>query len=156
MTDAGDPHRYRVRVPTSSVLALVCVVLVVLTVLLAVAGFRRLSRVRGVRRVQVPATLVSRTYTGAGDVLHVEYPAPDGSPLRATIYMWLVNAPGVPYTFDGTVWVNPADPTDVTPRRQGRTTTATVTLIFAAIALTGAVGTGIASAVVRFAESFPT
>jgi len=156
VTDAGDPHRYRVRVPTSSVLALVCVVLVVLTVLLAVAGFRRLSRVRGVRRVQVPATLVSRTYTGAGDVLHVEYPAPDGSPLRATIYMWLVNAPGVPYTFDGTVWVNPADPTDVTPRRQGRTTAATVTLIFAAIALTGAVGTGIASAVVRFAESFPT
>ncbi|MCC2333753.1 hypothetical protein [Cellulomonas wangsupingiae] len=140
----------------SVVLALACVVLLVIAVLLAVVGFRRLRRARGVRRVRVPATLVSQTYAGAGDVLHVEYPAPDGTPLRATIYMWLVNAPGVPYTFDGTVWVDPADPTDVTPRRQGRTTWATVTLILAAIALVGAIGTGIASAVVAFAESFPT
>ncbi|WP_146806424.1 hypothetical protein [Cellulomonas persica] len=141
--------------PASSVLAIVCAVCVVLAVVLAVVGFRALAAARRVARVRVPARELSSTWVGPGTFVDVEYPDPHGRPLRTQIFVWLVRAPGVPYTFDGSVWVDPTDPTDVTPRRQGRTTRATLTLVVAAIAAAGALGTGLASLVVRLGESFP-
>lgn len=149
------PARTVVDMPASSVLALVCVGCVALTVVLAVAGFRALSAARRVPRVRVPARELSSTYVGPGTFVDVEYPDPHGRPLRAHLFVWLVRAPGVPYTFDGTVWVDPANPADATPRRQGRTTRATLVLIVAAVTAAAALGTGVAALVVRLGESLP-
>ncbi|MFC0643936.1 hypothetical protein [Cellulomonas phragmiteti] len=141
---------------TSSALALACVGSLVLAVVLAVIGFRALGRARGVRRVQVPARLLSTSPSPGGDLVEVEYPAPDGTTLRTRMQVFRVHAPGQPYIFDGTVWVDPARPTDATPRRQGRTSGAVTTLVLAGVALLAALGTGIGSVVVRFAESLPS
>ncbi len=141
--------------PVSSVLFVICVVCLVLAVGLAVVGFRALGAARRVHRVRVPARELASTYVGPGTFVDVEYPDPHGRPLRTQLFVWLVRAPGVPYTFDGSVWVDPTNPTDVTPRRQGRTTRAVLTLVFAGVAGAGALGTGIASLVVRLGESFP-
>lgn len=127
----------------------------VLALVLAVVGFRALGRARRVRRVRVPARELSSTYVGPGTYVDVEYPDPHGRPLRAQIFVWLVRAPGVPYTFDGTVWVDPANPSDVTPRRQGRTARATLTLIAAAIVTAGALATGMGWFIMRLDASFP-
>ncbi|UJP39756.1 hypothetical protein [Cellulomonas palmilytica] len=139
----------------AAVLGVVCAVCAVVTAVLATVGFRWLAAARGVQRVRVPARQLSSSYVGPGTFVDVEYPGPDGRPLRTQLFVWLVRAPGVPYTFDGTVWVDPRNPADVTPRRQGRTTRATLTLIVAAIALAATVGTGFAALVVRFGETFP-
>ncbi|GEA82340.1 hypothetical protein [Cellulomonas uda] len=139
----------------AAVLWLVCAVCALLTAVLATLGGRWLAAARRVHRVQVPARALSSAYVGPGTFVDVEYPGPDGRPLRAQLFVWLVRAPGVPYTFDGTVWVDPHHPADVTPRRQGRTTRATLTLILAAVTLAGTVGTGFAALVVRFGETFP-
>ncbi|MBO3089254.1 hypothetical protein [Cellulomonas dongxiuzhuiae] len=141
---------------TSSALVLACVGSLVLAVVLAVLGFRALAAARGVRRVQVPARLLSEAPSPGGEFVDVEYPAPDGRTLRARMHVFRVHAPGQPYVFDGTVWVDPARPTDVTPRRQGRTAGAVTTLVLAGVALVAALGTGIGAAVVRFAESLPS
>ncbi len=130
-------------------------VLVPCAVVLAVVGSRRLARARGVRRVQVPARVRSSVPVPGGDLVDVEYPGPDGRVLRAQVMTFLVTAPGQPYTFDGTVWVDPRDPADVTPRRQGRTTAATVTLVLAAVALVLAVGLLAAAVVVGLAQALP-
>lgn len=139
-----------------AVLLTACAGSVVLAVVLAVVGFRALGRARGVRRVQVPARLLATTPSPGGDVVDVEYPAPDGTTLRARLQVFRVHAPGQPYVFDGTVWVDPTDPTDVTPRRQGRTAGAVTTLVLAGVGLVAAVGTGIAAGVVAFAQSLPS
>jgi len=132
-----------------------CAACTVVAVVLAVLGFRWLLAARRVRRVRVPARELHSTYIGPGTFVDVEYPGPDGRPLRGSMFVWLVRAPGVPYTFDGTVWVDPADPTDITPRLQGRTTRATLTLIFAAIALVAALGTGMGAFIANLGETFP-
>ncbi len=144
------------RVPASSVLAYAAVGGLGLAIVLAVVGFRALAVARGVRRVRVPARLLSESPSPGGEYADVEYPAPDGRLLRARVHVFRVRAPGQPYVFDGTVWVDPARPTDVTPRRQGRTTGAVVTLVLAGVALVGTVGCLIAAGVVRFAETLPT
>ena len=140
----------------AAVLGVVSAACAVLTTVLAVVGFRWLSAARRVVRVRVPARELHSTYVGPGTFVDVEYPGPDGRPLRGHLFVWLVRAPGVPYTFDGTVWVDPRNPVDITPRSQGRTTRATLTLIGAAVALAATVGTGFAALVVRFGETFPS
>lgn len=144
------------RVQLTTFLALTCVGALVLAVVLAVVGFRALAAARGVHRVQVPARELSSTPSPGGDLVEVEYPAPDGTLLRTRMQVFRVRGPGQQYLFDGTVWVDPARPTDVTPRPQGRTTRAVTTLVLAAVALVAAVGAGIAAAVVAFAASLPS
>lgn len=139
----------------SVVLAAGGLLLLALGVVLAVVGARRLRVARGVHRVQVPARVLSSVPVPGGDVVEVEYPGPDGAPLRARVPTFLVTAPGQPYTFDGTVWVDPARPHDVTPRRHGRTTGATVTLVLAAVVLVAGLGALVAAGVVAFAQTLP-
>ena len=131
---------------TAQVLLLCAGVAVALGVTLLVVGGRALARNARVRRVQVPARLLSRSWVGPGEVVDVEYPAPDWTPLRTRLYVNFVDAPGVPTRFDGTVWVNPADPHDVTPRRVGRSTWGTVGVAAGGFLLVGAFVLGVLGA----------
>ncbi|MBO0898750.1 hypothetical protein J1G42_02080 [Cellulomonas sp. zg-ZUI222] len=141
---------------TSTLLALACVGALVLGVVLAVRGSRALRAARAVPRVRVPARPLSSMPSPGGEVLEVEYPGPDGSLLRSRMQVFRVRGPGVQYGFDGTVWVDPTRPTDVTPRPQGRTAGAVTTIVVAAVVLVLAFAAGVAAGVVRFAESLPS
>ncbi|WP_129338126.1 hypothetical protein [Cellulomonas endophytica] len=112
-------------------------------VVLVVVGLVRVSRARAVDRVRLPARLVSRTWAVSGSQVVVEYPAPDGSPLRASMFVWVVRAPGMSPGFDGTVWAARDDPSDVTPRRQGRTATGAFLAVLGGALLAVSSGLGI-------------
>lgn len=118
-------------------------------VTLLLLGIRALVRNARVRRVQVPATLLRSSWVGPGEVVDVEYPAPDGSTLGARLYVNFVDAPGLPSRFDGTVWVDPDDPRDVTPRRVGRNAWGTVGTVTGSVLLVA----GGVLAIVRAATS---
>lgn len=107
-------------------LGLLLVMCVALTAVCLVLGTRQVRVQRGVERIRVPARLISGTPAVNGRRLEVEYPAPDGSPLRAEISIHTVNALRIWQPFDGSVWVNRDDPTDVTARSHGRSTRAVV------------------------------
>lgn len=105
---------------TAQVLLAVGAPTLLVGVIVLVLGIRSLVRNARVLRVRVPARLLRRVWVGPGELVDVEYPAPDGSTLRTEMYVNFVRAPGLPAGYDGTVWVDPAHPTDVTPRRTGR------------------------------------
>lgn len=122
---------------------------------LLVAGGRRSGRARAVDRVQVPARSLSETRTLAGEEHLVEYPAPDGSPLRATVHVARVRVPGQPYVFDGTVWVARDDPTDVVARSWGRQTGGFVRIVVGVVLVVAALGLGLAAGVLAFVGTLP-
>lgn len=132
-------------VPIPTLLALLSAVAAVLSVTLLVLAIRTFVRLGRVRRVRVPARLLQRRWGLAGEIVDVEYPAPDGSPLRARLWVTYVRAIGLPYAFDGTVWVDPADPTDVTPRYVGRNGWAVTGLVVGTVLLLVAVGLWVAA-----------
>ncbi|WP_147525026.1 hypothetical protein [Cellulomonas timonensis] len=136
--------------PMSFLLAAVASLAV--AVVLLTVGLRQVGAARRVDRVRLPARLLHRPWWGSSVVV-VEYPAPDGSPLVARMKMFFVYAPGVSYEFDGTVWANRDDPTDVTPRQTGRVTAGAVVAIVGATFLLVAFGTGLASAIIAASES---
>ena len=83
----------------------------------AVALTRRENRIR---RLRLPARLVSRTAVPPGHVLTVEFPGPDGAPRRTTVLSAHRRGLGATPTFSGWVWVDPDDPSDVVVRPRAR------------------------------------
>ncbi len=83
----------------------------------AIALFRKESRVR---RIQLPARLVSRAYAVAGDALTIEFPGPDNEPRRTVVFSATRRGLGATPTFQGWVWVNVDDPSDVVVRPRAR------------------------------------
>ena len=71
-------------------------------------------------RIRPPARVVSKVDIVAGDVMTVEYPGPDGAPLRAEVFAAFRQGLGATPMFHGYVYVNPEDPTDVKTRPQGK------------------------------------
>lgn len=134
--------------PTPTLLALLSGVAAGLAVTLLVVAIRAFVRLGRVRRVRVPARLLQRVWAGPGEIVDVEYPAPDGSPLRARLWVTYARAPGIPYAFDGTVWVNPVDPSDVTPRSVGRNGWAVTSLVVGLVLLLACGGLWLASRLV--------
>ena len=102
------------------VLLTIAVALLVLGVVALPVGIGLLSRARSVRRIQLPARVVSKVDIVAGDVMTVEYPGPDGAPLRAEVFAAFRQGLGATPMFHGYVYVNPDDPTDVKTRPQGK------------------------------------
>lgn len=128
----------------------------VLGVVLLVVSGRRSGRARAVDRVRVPARSLSERWTLAGDEHLVEYPGPDGTPLRATIVVTRVTAPGQPYLFDGWVWVARHDPTDVVSRSWGTQAGSLVTMIFGIVFLMTAFGLGLTAGILAFVSTLPS
>jgi len=149
----AGPHSYAADVSAATVLYLVCAVCAVASIVLAVLGVVWLATDRRVPRVRVPARLLSRVPFGAGEVVDVEYPAPDGRPLRAQLVVANVRAPGVPPSFDGTVWVDPTNPVDVRARRQVRSRRAIVALVAAAVLFVATAGTGLSAMIVGLQDA---
>jgi len=102
------------------ILLTIAVTLLVLGVIALPVGIRLLVRARAVPRIQLPARAVGRVSVLAGDVLTVEYPGPDGAPLRHDVFAATRRGLGASPTFHGYVYVNPGDPTDVKTRPQGK------------------------------------
>ncbi|GEK21753.1 hypothetical protein [Cellulomonas xylanilytica] len=98
----------------------VAVVVLVLGVVALPVGIRLLTRARAVPRIRLPARAVSKVSVLAGDVITVEYPGPDGAPLRREVFAAFRQGLGATPMFHGYVYVNPADPTDVKTRPQGK------------------------------------
>ncbi|MEN0129868.1 MAG: hypothetical protein AAGC49_10550 [Brevundimonas sp.] len=103
------------------VVLLATVAIFVLGIVGIVVGSVLLSRARSVPRVQVPARLVSRQSAGAGDVMLLEFPGPDGAPRQAEVFAAAGRGVGATPLFDGLAWVNPRDLADVAlqPEPQG-------------------------------------
>lgn len=102
------------------VLLTVAIVLVLLGVVALPVGIVLLTRARDVPRLQLPARVVSKVSVLAGDVMTVEYPGPDGAPLRHDVFAAFRQGLGATPMFHGYVYVNPDDPTDVKTRPQGK------------------------------------
>lgn len=149
----ADPRSYAADVSAATVLYLVCAACAVASIVLAVLGVVWLATDRRVRRVRVPARLVTRAPSGAGETVDVEYPAPDGRPLRARLVVADAPAPGTPPWFDGTVWVDPANPLDVRTHPQARRRRAVVALVAAGALFVATAGTGLVAMIVGLQDA---
>ena len=129
------------------------VALLVLGVVVLPVGIRLLLKARAVPRVRVPARVVSKVLVLVGDVITVEYPGPDGAPLRRDVFAAHRSGIGATPTFDGYAYVNRNDPTDVKTRPQGKIgpgctliivggVALVVGLVFLMVALVGMSGAG--------------
>ncbi|GIG21411.1 hypothetical protein Cch01nite_21350 [Cellulomonas chitinilytica] len=105
----------------AALLVLLAVLTLAVGPVLIVLGSRRIAAARNVPRVAVPARLLSRWPVPGGLMLSVEYPGPDGRPLRADTYAVIRQGLGATPTFAGWVYVNRDDPSDVMTRPTGRT-----------------------------------
>jgi hypothetical protein len=108
-------------VPLHVLLLLVAGACLVVGPVLLVVGGRKVAAARRVPRVVVPARLVSRWLVPGGMMLTIEYPGPDGQPLRADTYAVMRQGVGATPMFTGWAYVNPEDPSDVMTRPTGRT-----------------------------------
>lgn len=90
-----------------------CVVLTTVAIWLGV-------RARRQRRIRLPARLVSKVIMPPGYLLTVEFPAPDGTPRRATVLSALRRGIGATPEFQGWVWVNLDNHDDVIVRPHAR------------------------------------
>ena len=102
------------------VLLTLAIVLLVVGAIGLPVGLRLLSRAQGVPRIQVPARAVTEVPVIAGKVITVEYPGPDGAPLRRDVFAAHRSGIGATPTFHGYAYVNRNDPTDVKTRPQGK------------------------------------
>lgn len=136
---------------TSAVVVAVVVTVVLAGALItaAVVLWRREGR-RG--RIRLPARLVSRQWVGPGDMLVVEFPGPDGAPRRTTVFSAWRRGLGATPTFQGWVWVNPADPSDVVVRPNARLFWPVLLSGFAGFVVVGGI---IATLVLSMAAAFP-
>ena len=77
---------------------------------------------QGPRRAPHPgaARVVSKILVLVGDIITVEYPGPDGAPLRRDVFAAHRSGIGATPTFHGYAYVNRNDPTDVKTRPQGK------------------------------------
>ncbi|MGY4645152.1 hypothetical protein [Cellulomonas sp. URHB0016] len=107
--------------PVDVLLLLLAVTAGLVGPVLVVLGSRRVAAARRVPRVAVPARLVSRWLAPGGMMLTIEYPGPDGRPLRADTYAVVRTGLGATPTFAGWAYVNRDDPSDVMTRPTGRT-----------------------------------
>ena len=117
------------------VILTIAIVLLVLGAIALPVGIRLLSRARAVPRVQVPARAISQVPLMAGNVITVEYPGPDGRPLRTDVFAALRRGLGATPMFSGYVYVNPNDPTDIKTRPQGKVGPGWTLIIIGSVAL---------------------
>ena len=75
---------------------------------------------RRIRRVQLPARLLTKMLLPPGFLLTVEYPGPDGAPRQASLMSAIRRGLGATPEFQGWVWVNANDPSDVVVRPGAR------------------------------------
>ena len=117
------------------VILTIAVVLLVLGAIGLPVGIRLLTRARAVPRVRVPARALSQVPLLAGNVITVEYPGPDGAPLRGDVFAAFRQGLGATPMFDGYVYVNPNDPTDIKTRPQGKVGPGWTVVIIGSVAL---------------------
>nr|WP_297428032.1 hypothetical protein [uncultured Actinotalea sp.] len=96
------------------------VVMVVVAVGCFVVAPRLTRRERAKERVQLPARELARQFIPPGWVIEVEYPGPDGAPLRAAVFSARRWGLGATPPFSGWVWVARRDPSDVVLRPHAR------------------------------------
>ncbi|MBX9244717.1 DUF3592 domain-containing protein [Actinotalea ferrariae] len=95
-----------------------------LGVALVVGGLLMVRSQRSSRWVAVPGRVVDRSFLTTPTRVTVEYPAPDGAPLRARVSAGLMGGlRGPEVGADVTVYVDPRRPTDVTLGPSSATTT---------------------------------
>ena len=111
------------------------VALLVIGVIAVPVGIRLVVKARAVPRVQVPARVVSKFTVLAGDVITLEYPGPDGAPLRRDVFAATRRGLGATPTFHGYAYVNRDDPTDVKTRPQGKIGPGSTLTIVGSVAL---------------------
>lgn len=99
------------------VAAIVAGLVAVLSITAAVALARRARRTR---RIQLPATLLSRVFMPPGYLLTVEFPGADGAPRRTTVLSAIRRGLVATPEFSDWVWVNLDDPSDVIVRPHAR------------------------------------
>lgn len=86
-----------------------------------IAGAVALWRVEGrKRRIRLPARLVEQTFMPPGAWLTVEFPGPDGEPRRSVVFSAVRRGLGATPMFQGWVWVDRDDPSDVIVRPRAR------------------------------------
>lgn len=83
-------------------------------------AFALLRKESRVRRIQLPARLIDRTYVVPGYMLTVEFPGPDNEPRRTVVFSATRRGLGATPHFQGWVWVNMDDPSDVIVRPRAR------------------------------------
>lgn len=96
------------------------VVMVVAAVGCFVVAPRLSRRERAKERVQLPARELARQFIPPGWVVEVEYPGPDGAPLRTAVFSARRWGIGATPPFSGWVWVARRDPSDVVLRPRAR------------------------------------
>lgn len=139
----------------SLLLALLAVTTVVVGPVLIVLGSRRVAAARNVPRVAVPARLLHRWPVPGGLMLSIEYPGPDGRPLRADTYAVMRQGLGATPTFAGWAYVNPENPSDVMTRPTGRTGAGWWLVIVGIVLCVATAGLLLAALVVRMSEGLP-
>ena len=107
---------------------------------LVVLGGRRIRRQRAVDRVALPARLISSTMLLLGIDYVVEYPGPDGRPLRGTAFSVAkrtLSSRGYRGTarFNGVVYAARNDPSDIVLEPHPRTLAGTIALIVGVVTL---------------------
>lgn len=100
-------------------------------------GAVSMARQRRVRRIRLPARVLTQLPTPPGNLMTVEYPGPDGAPVRTTILVAWRRGLGATPTFSGSVWVDPENPADVMARPGGRTLHGLLLLAFGLVIVTG-------------------
>lgn len=86
------------------------------------AGAAALSRAeRRITRIQLPARLITKVWVVPGYLLTVEFPGPDGAPRQAKVFSAIRQGIGATPPFNGFVWVDRDDPSDVIVRPRART-----------------------------------
>jgi len=142
-------------VSVDALLLLIAVVTVLVGPVLIVLGSRRIGAARRVPRVAVPARLLSRWLVPGGMMLTIEYPGPDGRPLRADTYAVMRQGIGATPMFAGWAYVNPDDPSDVMTRPTGRTGAGWWLVVVGIVLCVATLGLLLAAWVVHLVSTMP-
>lgn len=122
-----------------------------------IAGAVALSRKESkVRRIQLPARLVDRVYAVSGYMLTLEFPGPDNEPRRTVVFSAFRRGIGATPVFQGWVWVNRDDPSDVIVRPRARSFWPVFLSIFGAAVLAAGVITAFVMWGVHAMDDLPT
>jgi len=142
-------------VAAALLLTVLAVTTVVVGPVLIVLGSRSIAAARSVPRVAVPARLLHRWPVPGGLMLSIEYPGPDGRPLRADTYAVMRQGLGATPTFAGWAYVNPENPSDVMTRPTGRTGAGWWLVIVGIVLCVATAGLLLAALVVRMSAGLP-
>jgi len=142
-------------VSAALLLTVLAVTTVVVGPVMIVLGSRSIAAARSVPRVAVPARLLHRWPVPGGLMLSIEYPGPDGRPLRADTYAVMRQGLGATPTFAGWAYVNPENPSDVMTRPTGRTGAGWWLVIVGIVLCVATAGLLLAALVVRMSAGLP-